>query len=512
MNKIFFSIFLVFSTCFCGVYPVTPVIHKAHLSSSWYPHDKDILEKRIENYFSIAKKNFYVKQKSAKSQQIKAVIAPHAGYDFSGLCASSVYRLLKSGKEKNKNINRVIILAPSHNYAFTGLALPDYDIYRTALGDISVDKESISTLNKLKKEKLFKVAPRAHMPEHSLEVQLPFLQSCISDFSIVPLVIGDIGEKDYDRVAGAISGIIDNKTLVVVSSDFIHYGPRFAYTPFKKDIFYNINRTNSRAIEAICEKSFVKFDSVVKETGATICGRNAIKILLKIIELRALGDVECRLASYYSSPQIKKSSVSYAGLVFTQEKLSSLKEADRLTGYERRSLLRIARDSIESELEKKSASYYPILSDGMKIVAGAFVTLNTKAGRLRGCVGRIIADKPLYKTVADMAKSAAFHDSRFLPVKKSELDNLVIDITVLTRPKKVASYKNIVIGKHGIILKKRLAGGVARSAVFLPKVPGEFGWDLETTLDHLGEKAGLKKGEWRVDCEFEVFEGFEVSE
>jgi AmmeMemoRadiSam system protein A len=134
------------------------------------------------------------------------------------------------------------------------------------------------------------------------------------------------------------------------------------------------------------------------------------------------------------------------------------------------------------------------------------VTLNKKTGALRGCIGRIITSQPLYKTVVQMARAAAFHDSRFSPVKKEELDDLIIDITVLTPPKRVASYNDIKLGKHGIILKK----GFKRS-VFLPQVPGTFGWDLTKTLEQLALKAYLKRDEWK-NSTYEVFEGFEFKE
>ena len=490
---LFISIFLLQSLF---LFPAKEVskIHEAHLSSGWYSQEKEKLNKSIQNYFAKAQKKFPV---AANPQLIKALIVPHAGHKFSGLCAASAYQTVK-----NQSYDRIIILAPSHRANFYGIALPDYDVYRTVLGDISVDKTAVI------ESPLFNVNARAHALEHSIEIQLPFLQVCLKKFSIIPLIVGKLKDKDFEQVSRVLNKIISDKskkTLVIVSSDFIHYGPRFNYVKKIQDV----RKFDSRAIEAIAQKSFTGFDQVIKETGATICGRSAIKILLKMIEQGAFGDVESRLACCDSSARhevTKSSGVNYASLVFTQEKLSSLNKSDSLTGYEKHALLKLARDVIYSKLTKKSF-LPPILSTGLKQISGAFVTLKTKSGQLRGCIGRIVTNDPLYKTVINMAESAAFRDRRFAPLKKEELNNIVIDISVLTRPQSVKSYKDIVIGKHGIILKKDF-----RSAVFLPQVPGSFGWDRDTTLEHLSSKAGLKKDGYKKGCTFEVFEGFDFAE
>jgi len=136
------------------------------------------------------------------------------------------------------------------------------------------------------------------------------------------------------------------------------------------------------------------------------------------------------------------------------------------------------------------------------------VTLKTKrGGELRGCIGSIMPTQPLYLTVLDKAKAAAFHDTRFAPLTHSELDKVVIDITMLAPPHRVGSYKDIVLGRDGIILEKH-----GRSAVFLPHVPTEFGWTLPATLQQLSMKAGLAKDAWQHGATYEVFEGFEFKE
>ncbi|MEW6681246.1 MAG: AmmeMemoRadiSam system protein A, partial [bacterium] len=139
--------------------------------------------------------------------------------------------------------------------------------------------------------------------------------------------------------------------------------------------------------------------------------------------------------------------------------------------------------------------------------SGAFVTLHTKEGILRGCIGYILPHKPLYQAIIDNAISAAVHDYRFPQVSYGELSSLKIEISVLTPPKKIGTYTEIILGKHGVVLSKE-----GCSAVFLPQVALEQGWTREETLTHLSLKAGLPPDAWKKDCQFEVFEAEVFSE
>ena len=207
-----------------------------------------------------------------------------------------------------------------------------------------------------------------------------------------------------------------------------------------------------------------------------------------------------------------KNSVSYAGLVFTTEKNETLKQEDQLTDYEKQSLYILAKRSIENEFKENkipSNLLWPVRTISLDKDSGAFVTLNNN-GQLRGCIGRIISNQELFKTVQEMAIAAAFNDTRFNKVTKTELDNLDISISVLTSPKSINSYNEIILGQHGIILKKPTKSGYLANAVFLPKVPTDWGWTLQKTLEQLSLKAGLDKDAWISDCSFDVFESFEI--
>jgi len=147
-----------------------------------------------------------------------------------------------------------------------------------------------------------------------------------------------------------------------------------------------------------------------------------------------------------------------------------------------------------------------IVSDNMKQIMGAFVTLH-EGGNLKGCIGEIIPRRELYKAVMDHSINSAVYDSRFSPVQLKELPFLKFEISALTKPECVASYNDIIIGKHGIVLEKS-----GRSAVFLPQVASEQKWNLETTLSHLSYKAGLSINDWKNETSFSVFEAIVFSE
>jgi len=516
---------------------VPTVVHQAILPQEWYSHDEKILNKDLENYLTLAQKHFNV---AVEQHSIKAIIAPHAGYHYSGLCAASAYNSLLDhkvinsiDKRKNKHINRVVILAPSHSVFFHGVALPYFTHYKTPLGMLEVDQDAVALLDK---NFGFTTRKEVYLKEHSLEMQLPMLQKTIADFKIVPLIVGLLKQHSNYEIANQLATIIDDQTLIVVSSDFLHHGPNYDYNVFPHSKLHQIRFMDSMVIRAITGQSFDLFKDVLDQTRATICGREPITILLTMLERGMLGDVNSRLCSYYTSPQLGRArsndknkieveqlfetvsdtdaenSVSYVGMIFsTQTELDTPKE-DRLTAYEKKALLRLARDTIINTLKPKEERIVehllnPLQSSGVEVGSGAFVTLHTNDGKLRGCIGRIQTDDPLYRTVMEMAKAAAFSDSRFSPVTLDELGDIIIDISVLTPPVPVNSYKDIEIGRHGIIFKKN-----GKNAVFLPQVPVELKWDLKTTLNQLSLKAGFGREEWRLGAQFEVFEGFEFKE
>ena len=519
------------------------IIHNAHLDAGWYPHNPLHLNAALDTYFTQAQKTFALSPTHGTA--VRALIAPHAGMAYSGLCAAAAYQTLyepshdKKKVEKNRTIDRVIVLAPAHTDFFHGVALPSFTIYRTPLGDIPL---ALDALSLLQKSPGFRPGDHTYEQEHAIEMQLPFLQKTIADFELVPLIVGSINkEEELYFILQGLKKIITPTTLLVISSDFTHHGKSFDYNMFTHHISAQIRMLDSLAVQAICKRSFEDFQKVLFETDVTVCGQNPLKILLGLFTLNILPPLTPHVACAYTSAQLAQAisqsleidtkkllqipsdeqsqhSVSYVGIVFTDPIPTAHQSNDFLTGYEKQSLLSLARITLENSrlpLEEQCAEQYliPLLTPSLQKNAGAFVTLNTRAGELRGCIGTLTTNQQLPTTIITMTRAAAFKDHRFLPLAPTEVDNVVIDITILTPPVSVASINDIIIGKHGVILNKCDEHGTLKaSSVFLPQVPVGQGWNREKTLEELSKKAGLAKDAWKDGCSFEVFEGFEIKE
>ena len=268
----------------------------------WYPNDKQALAQMVNSYISNAK------TKEIKGK-IMAVIAPHAGFHYSGQCAAYAFKpLIKS------NVNRVIILAPSHMGGFRGLSILKADYYGTPLGLIKIDT---GICDSLLKEKRISTKTYAHLKEHSLDNMLPFLQIALKDFKLVPILVGELYEDDYRLLADAIRRYVDKNTVIVASSDFTHYGSSFGYMPFPLDekTRDNIKHLDHGAIEKINSLDFEAYQQYLSKTGITVCGKMPIGLLLNILEKDAKGE----LVQYYMSGDRSgryDHSVSYASIIF----------------------------------------------------------------------------------------------------------------------------------------------------------------------------------------------------
>jgi len=452
------------------------------LAGTWYPDGRTELEHTVDRFLADA-------EKARLKGRLIALIAPHAGYAWSGETAGHTFRQI--GGEQ---FRRVIVLAPTHYGNFRGFSIMDVDAYATPLGEVALDRD---LCRDLAEHDLHVKADALHSREHAIEIELPFLQRCLKEFKLVPILVGSLSADDAKEIADALRPYVSaEKTLIVVSSDFTHYGRRFGYVPFTDNVEENIRKLDMNAVKLILKKDSAGFEAHLKKTGATICGRNAIAILLHLLPENAEG----QLLKYDTSGRKTRdfaNSVSYVSVAFSPA------GDDGLSLEEKKTLLRIAREAIEENL---SAGGRPVALDvsdasrfapSLKAKAGAFVTLK-KHGRLRGCIGRIgypeIADSipPLYRTVTLMAVQAARHDHRFRPVRQEEMKEIKIEISVLTIAKEVSGADDFQVGKHGIIIRKG-----ERSAVFLPQVAPEQGWDRADTLRHLCRKAGLRVDEWK---------------
>jgi len=451
------------------------------LAGRWYPGREKELKTMLGGFF-----------KQADTAEIKhpiAMILPHAGYRWSGPVAAAGLKGIK------RQFKRIIVIGPSHQvYLRDAYSIPPVTHYRTPLGEVKLDREFIA---KLLQHKVFKQVARAHQAEHSVQIEIPLLQFTQSDFKLVPIVAGQCRLAVIQQAAEIISSELDEQTLVIASSDFTHYGGRFSYEPFKNDIPVNLKKLDYGSVDFIKQKDAAGFLQYKARTGITICGDIPIATLLTMLPKEAKAEV----IAYQTSGALENNyanSVSYFAIAFSGE------WSDKLTDSDRKELLQLARKTIIYYLAKrkkpKPEELGVKISENMKKNRAAFVTLHKK-GQLRGCIGEIFPRHKLYETVIERAISAAVDDPRFSSVKASELKDIDIEISALTPPKEVASWKDIRIGVDGVVLSK---GG--RRAVFLPQVAPQQGWTLEETLTHLARKAWLPEDAWKKDATFLTFQ------
>jgi hypothetical protein len=285
-------------------FPESVSVRPSALSGSWYPADRETLEKQIDAFLEKV-------PQSAVGQEIVGMISPHAGYDYSGGVAAWGYKYLQA-----RPCRRVLVLAPSHCVSFTGVSIPGVDYYETPLGRVKVDRQSCEDL--LKKP-LFRNVHQAHLREHAVEIQLPFLQRTVKNFALIPLVVGSLKEEHYENVSNVLKGLMNPGTLFIASSDFTHFGPRFRYVPFTTDLRENISRLDHGAIDLILQKDAEGFLAYKKTTRATICGFRSIALLLKILP----SDYSGKLLQYRLSGDLTgdyTSSVSYASIIFIRDR------------------------------------------------------------------------------------------------------------------------------------------------------------------------------------------------
>ena len=480
--SLFLAILLVFATCFADTASASSQkVRKSVLTGTWYKGTKATLEKQVDDFL------FKVAPSSPGANRIRALIAPHAGYEWSGQTAAFAYKAIAGAPYK-----RVVILAPSHYAAFEGACLTDADAFETPLGLVSVDQD---TCRALQQNALFRVMPEVQEQEHSLEIQLPFLQRTLASFTLVPVLVGELTPDSCKAIAEQIRPLLNADTLLVMSSDFTHQGPRFRYQPLKSDVKNSVRRMDFEAVNHLLNLDVRGFWQYTDAIHATICGRNPIKIgafalpaqtQVEFVHYETSGD---QLDDYSET-------VSYCALVLREK-------ADYLDEHESTLALEIARKTLQQCFKENHASPYDLPASErtphLEAAKGVFVTLQ-KEGQLRGCIGQMSATDPLYKVIAQTAILSAFNDTRFRPLQSDELEKLDLEISVLSPFQPIDSWNEIVLGRDGVLIEKN-----GRSAVFLPQVALEQGWTVEDTLTALCKKAGLKPDDWRSDCTLKTF-------
>jgi AmmeMemoRadiSam system protein A len=366
----------------------------------------------------------------------------------------------------------------------------------------------VEFINTLLKHSLFQNIPHAHKSEHSVQIEVPLLQHYQKDFELVPIVAGSCSLETINKAGTILRSLIDEDTLVIASSDFVHYGAGHGYVPFTESIPDQIKKIDLGAYEYISRLDNKGFLDYRKKTGATICGYIPIAILLSMLGQ----DCKAELIKYATSAESTgdySNSVSYLSIVFSgvwgkNTEVILQENSQELTEENKKQLLALARKTIVYALRNRrvpQASDLGItITDSMRKPRAAFVTLK-KHSLLRGCIGDIFPQRPLYRAVIVNAINACFNDRRFQPVTKDECEDITIEISALTTPEPVSSADEIRIGTDGVVLSKD-----GQSAVYLPQVAPEQGWGLDQTLTQLSLKAQLPADAWKEGASFLVFQ------
>ena len=428
------------------------------------------------------------------------LVLPHAGWEYSGETAWRAVRAARGAK-----FRRAVILAPSHRARIENrLVAPHADAVSTPLGEIGIDRDWI--------DRLALAAPvarddRVHAAEHSAQIEYPLLQLALPQgFAVAPLVMGAFGRDQMEMCARALARLMDDETLLVVSTDFTHYGDDFAYAPFGSgggaDVRRRVAALDAEAFALMAKRDADGFAAFIARTGATICGRVPVEMALRAFP----GGMAPLVRQRYAASGDRDGDYSrFVCYVAATGRAAWQGGADAvLDAGARAYLLRLARAAAEHAVRSPGMPFTipPDPPAATLAKMGAFVTLNDRTtGALRGCIGEIMPARPLFEAVAGRAADSAIRDPRFMPVAEGELANLRVEVSALTPPERVASWRDIVLGRDGMTMEKDGA-----FAVFLPQVAPEQGWDLPTTLSCLSRKAGLPADAWREGATFETFQ------
>ncbi|MFP4663760.1 MAG: AmmeMemoRadiSam system protein B [Bacteroidales bacterium] len=464
---------------------------KSTFAGQFYPDNPNELNRLIEGYFSSAK------EKRAKNKEARAVIAPHAGYIFSGQTAADAVIQLNPDK-----IKRVFILGSAHHHSFKGVSVFNGDYYETPLGKIKI-AEAAKTLTD--EYDFIDYIPLAHNEEHCIEVEVPLLQKHLNNAEIVPVLIGSYTEKITEQLAEALKPYRDDEnTAFVVSSDFSHY-PDY-------DAAKNTDHETAKAIASGKPEQLISLMEKHKKAdipalATDLCGWTSVLTIMRVFEdyptdWEIISMTNSGDSSYGEHDRV----VGYVALAaFESEKKKN--EFD-LTSKEKDFLLRLARKAIEQKFypHKIDLPESKDVPENLHTPCGAFVTLH-KNGKLRGCVGRLGESEPLFEVVKSMAVSAAFHDHRFPPLVQKELQEISIEISVLTPLVPMNDISELEPGKHGVYIKKGFASGT-----FLPQVATDTGWSKEEFLGHCAQdKAGIGWDGWK-DADVYLYKALVFSE
>lgn len=478
-------------------------VRQPAVAGSFYPAEPAKLEAAVRAYLEEA-----VPPAAARPL---VLVAPHAGYIFSGQIAADAYR-----QAMGHDYEVVVVLGTNHTVAeFRGVSVHTGPGYRTPLGMAETDQELVERL--LAAEEAVTFSPAVHEREHSVEVHLPFIQVAFPKAKIFPAVIGTPDPDLCARFGRTLADVLkDKKALIVASSDLSHYPAYQDAIASDLTTLGAVTRLDPVALTRVLGR---QMGTGTEGLATCACGEGPVRAAMEAA--KQLEAITGSIVSYANSGDTavgdRSRVVGYGALAF-YDRAVDVAPGPRwlphdgdpttapLSAAERQALLAFARSSIERYLATSTAPLARGFVPSLWRKQGVFVTLE-KEGRLRGCIGHRHADRPLCQIVGGMALQAAFNDSRFPPVTAAEMTELEIEISLLSPLTQVKGARAVRLGRDGVLLRK-----AGREAVFLPQVATEQGWDRVQMMEALCRKAGLPPGDWRQGAELFTFQTESFSE
>lgn len=466
-------------------------IRKAAAAGSFYPGTAIELTKRLADLFTQA-------DKVAVVGQPQALIVPHAGYNYSGHTAAKAYKLLEGYQ-----YDTVVVISPSHTVFYKGASVFDGDGYETPMGIVEIDHEL--------SEKLARINPSVYLSgmghasgatrgDHTLEVQLPFLQMVLGKFKLVAIVMGDQEEETVRALGEALaSGLKGSNSLLVASSDLSQFH----------------NEKQARQLDQAIRKAVEEYDpdlllDTLENGSGEACGGGVMAAVM--MASRRLGAKNIKFLEYTTSGETTGSFdevVGYLSAAITSDQkpaagrpaLGEPRAIDPeamavLTDEDKKQLLKIAREAIRARLHNKK--YSPPVTENVAGRRGMYVTIKID-GKLRGHIGRIRSDLPMYESVAEMSRAAAFEEPHLSDLTESDFKKLEVEISVLSPLKREHDLRKIEVGRHGLMIKLDLNSGL-----ILPQTAVSNDWNRVQFLEQTCLKAGLPKNSYK-DKNAEVY-------
>jgi AmmeMemoRadiSam system protein B/AmmeMemoRadiSam system protein A len=449
------------------------------VAGTFYPSDPDVLRDMIDSLLHTQVPGRY------GYMDITGLVAPHAGYVFSGGVAAAAYK-----EVKGKDYDVAIIIAPSHHESFRGASVFNGDAYVTPLGNVMVDKELAKTIAAYNDRILY--SNKGHKwkgvtPEHSLEVQLPFLQVVLPETKIVPIVMGSQDLQTEDILMRAIVSALsetEKKYLIIASTDLSHFHSADTAETMDKNLVRTFIRYDYFALQNLLAMGEIE-----------ACGGGPLVTMMMATE--QLGATHASPVTYLHSGKTEAGKsrqdrvVGYFSGVIIKGKYKEIKTPELTYNNKLRLLDKVKEVVSNTARGKDTTFFFGMVPMDLAQYAPAFVTLK-EHGQLRACMGHTFANNPLILEVQEAAKLAATSDYRFGAIKESELDSLHYEITVMSRMRRILDFDEIEIGKDGLFIRLGSNRGL-----LLPQVASERNWDVKTFLENLCLKAGLQKEEYK---------------